>query len=122
MLKRINFLLLLPLLSSPVFAEEEHICVPIDGPKTYVKSHQGEWTDLNKAQFNFLQGIYAVNPKTPPGLPPGDKAALATIQDAEIIFFLDGTQACDPMPVPKALIELLQNVGKGAINHLGTEN
>ncbi len=41
-----------------------------------------------------------MNPITPPGLPYGDKAALATVEGHDgggVVFFLDGNRACTPM-------------------------
>jgi hypothetical protein len=65
--------------------------------------------------------VSAMNPTTPPGLAFGAAAALVIFpgQDSGEVFFLDGDQACTPMPILKVLVDLLILVGDGTITHLG---
>ena len=62
-----------------------------------------------------------MNPITPPGLPYGDKAALATVEgyDGGVVFFLDGNRACTPMLAPDALLAMIDEVATAKINHEG---
>jgi hypothetical protein len=96
-------------------------CVSIDGPKSAIEKKHGSWTVLTGPQWQFIRGIFAMNPLTPPGLPFGDSAALAKFEGNEggVVFFIDGDQACTPMPVPKTLIEMLDDVASGKVTHEG---
>ena len=44
-------------------------------------ARNGKWIELTPAQWQFLRGVYALNPETPAGLPYGDKAVLAQIDN-----------------------------------------
>ena len=80
----------------------------------------GDWKELSKDQWAFLRGVYVMAPTTPPGLPFGDRVALATTPDgAAMLFFLDGDQACTPMPAGDELLEMLKKVGSGVVPHQG---
>ena len=85
-------------------------CVDIAVPKEAVKAHNGQWIQLTQEQWQFLRGVYVVNPQTPPGLPYGDKAALAEV---------DGNKACTPMLVPHELLAMMQDVATDKIGHEG---
>jgi hypothetical protein len=54
-------------------------CVDASAPKHAAEARHGKWIELTSDQWQFLRGIYAMNPLTPPGLPYGDKAALVKI-------------------------------------------
>jgi hypothetical protein len=97
-------------------------CVDVSVPKTAVEAHNGKWIELTSDQWEFLRGIYAMNPATPPGLPYGDKAALAKIEGntGGLIFFIDGERACTPMPVPEALLAMMDDVATAKISHEGS--
>ena len=79
----------------------------------------GSFVTVTPEQWQFLRGIYAMNPATPPGLPFGDSAVIARIpgDQGAIILFIDGDSACTPMPIPGELIEMLNRVGGGEIPH-----
>jgi hypothetical protein len=72
--------------------------------------------------WQFLRGIYAMNPLTRPGLPYGDKAALAKVDgnSGGLVFFIDGDKACTPMPVPQTLLNVIDDVATTKINHEGS--
>src|SRR5271154_786612 len=80
-------------------AEDAARCVDVSAPKRAVEAQHGKWIELTSDQWQFLRGIYAMNPMTPAGLLYGDKAALATFDrhDGGLVFFLDGDRACTPM-------------------------
>src|SRR5277367_851946 len=101
--------------------EEEARCVDASKPKQVVEAQHGKWIELTPDQWQFLRGIYAMNPVTPPGLPYGDKAALATVDGHEggVVFFLDGNRACTPMLAPDALLTMMDDVATSKINHEG---
>jgi hypothetical protein len=96
-------------------------CVDISVPKQAVAAHKGKWIDLSEAQWEFLRGVYAMNPLTPPGLPFGDKAALAKVEGNSdgLIFFIDGDRACTPMPAPEALLGMMDEIAAAKIKHEG---
>ena len=103
------------------FADDLTRCVDVSVPKKAVEAEKGTWIELTPEQWEFLRGIYAMNPTTPPGLPFGDKAALAKIdgRDSGLVFFLDGDRACTPMTAPKELLALLDDVATAKIAHEG---
>lgn len=97
-------------------------CGPLSIPKAVIeRSAGGSWKRLPADQWQFLRGIFVMNPLTPPGLPLGDGAAIARIDgdDGALIFFLDGDQACGAMPVPKELLEMLRDISTGKVHHEG---
>lgn len=70
---------------------------------------------MTEAQRYFLEGIYALNPVTPEGLPPGDGALLLTKDngDTGVVLWTMGPLVCNPMPAPKPLLDLLAKVKSG---------
>jgi hypothetical protein len=102
-------------------AAESAQCVDVSVPKHAIEARNGKWIQLTPEQWEFLRGIYAMNPLTPPGLPYGDKAALAKVDgnDGGLIFFIDGDKACTPMPVPDKLLAMMDDVATAKINHEG---
>ena len=96
-------------------------CVDIAVPKGKIEARKGKWIALTADQWQFLRGIYAMNPLTPPGLPYGDRAVMAKAEgnDGALVFFIDGDKACTPMPVPKTLLDMMDDVATGKIAHQG---
>ena len=43
-------------------------CVDISVPKGAIAARNGKWIELTPEQWQFLRGIYAMNPETPAGL------------------------------------------------------
>src|ERR1700754_4410173 len=103
-------------------AADPGVCVDLSVPKKAIEAHNGKWIQLTPEQWEFLRGIYAMNPLTPPGLPYGDKAALAKVDgdSGGLIFFIDGDKACTPMPVPAKLLAMMDDVAAAKINHEGS--
>jgi hypothetical protein len=103
-------------------AAEGGVCVDVSVPKKAIEAHNGKWIQLTSDQWQFLRGIYAMNPLTPPGLPYGDKAALAKVDgdSSGLVFFIDGDKACTPMPVPDKLLSMMDDVATAKINHEGS--
>jgi hypothetical protein len=94
-------------------------CVDISLPKDAITARNGKWIELTAQQWQFLRGIYAMNPTTPPGLPYGDHAVLAQVSgDAGgLVFFIDGGRACTPMAVPGELLAMIRDVATDTIAH-----
>jgi hypothetical protein len=90
-------------------------CVDVSAPKAVVAAL------LNDAQWEFLRGIYVMNPETPPGLPYGDHAALARFDGnpGGIVFFIDDNKACTPMVAPAELVSVIDEVATRAVKHEG---
>jgi hypothetical protein len=103
-------------------AETTAQCVDISVPKKAIEAHNGKWIELTGDQWEFLRGIYAMNPLTPPGLPYGDRAALAKVDgnSGGLVFFIDGDKACTPMPVPDTLLSMMDDVATAKISHEGS--
>jgi hypothetical protein len=97
-------------------------CIDASVPKAAVTARNGKWIELTPEQLQFLRGIYAMNPDTPPGLPYGDKAVLAQVEGnaGGLVFFIDGEKACTPMPIPQELLALMRDVATATINHEGS--
>ena len=112
----------LAVLPQIVAAAESAQCVDVSVPKHAIEARNGKWIQLTAEQWEFLRGIYAMNPLTPPGLPYGDKAALAKVDgnDGGLVFFIDGDKACTPMPVPDTLLSMIDDVATAKINHEGS--
>ena len=111
----------LAVLAQIAAATESAQCVDVSVPKHAIEARNGKWIQLTAEQWEFLRGIYAMNPLTPPGLPYGDKAALAKVDgnDGGLVFFIDGDKACTPMPVPDKLLAMMDDVATAKINHEG---
>ncbi len=124
MLKSRSLVFAAALAIAPQFAlaDEAGLCVDISVPKKAIEAHNGKWIQLTSDQWQFLRGIYAMDPLTPPGLPYGDKAALAKVDgdSGGLVFFIDGDKACTPMPVPDKLISMMDDVATAKINHEGS--
>ena len=96
--------------------------VDLSVPKNAVIARNGKWIELTSEQWQFLRGVYALNPETPEGLPYGDRAVLARLDGnaGGLVFFIDGDKACTPMRAPPALLSLMDEVAIAKINHEGT--
>jgi hypothetical protein len=103
-------------------AEGAARCVDASVPKHAAEAHHGKWIELTSDQWQFLRGIYAMNPLTPPGLPYGAKAALLKIDGRAggVVFFIDGDKACTPMTVPDELLAMMDDVATAKISHEGS--
>ena len=124
MLNRYSLALAAALATLPqlAFASETAQCVDVSVPKHAIEARNGKWIQLTADQWEFLRGIYAMNPETPPGLPYGDKAALAKVDgnSGGLVFFIDGDKACTPMPVPETLLSMIDDVATAKISHEGS--
>ena len=94
-------------------------CVDIALPKDAITARNGKWIELTPEQWQFLRGIYVVNPETPAGLPYGNKAVLAQVDGnaGGLVFFIDGDKACTPMAIPHELLAMVRDVATETINH-----
>jgi hypothetical protein len=103
-------------------AEDAARCVDVSVPKQAAEALHGKWIELTSNQWQFLRGVYAMNPLTPPGLPYGDKAALIKIdgRSGGMVFFIDGDEACTPMTVPDELLSMMDDVATAKISHEGS--
>jgi hypothetical protein len=109
--------------STSVRAEGESLpsCQSLDAVKKSTEDRKGTWVELTNDQWQYARGVYALDPQTPPGIPVGDKAVIATIPggDGAVIFFLDGPLVCTPMSIPAILVDMIKRVGSGEIIHAG---
>jgi hypothetical protein len=114
----------LAVLPQTVLAQDDDAgrCVDASAPKQVIESRNGKWIELTRDQWQFLRGIYAMNPLTPPGLPYGDKAVLAKVEGSAggLVFFIDGNKACTPMPVPDTVLTMMDDVATHKIPHEGS--
>jgi hypothetical protein len=125
MLRIVQLSMLAGLIVAPhvAFAQDgaASYCVDVSIPRHAIEARNGRWIELTSEQWQFLRGIYAMNPETPPGLPYGDKAVLAQVDNTSggLVFFVDGDKACTPMRAPPQLLALMDEVATGNINHEG---
>ena len=74
---------------------------------------KGTWTSMSHDQWEFLRGIYALNPQTSAGLPPGDRAELIVLPNGHgFVLFEEGSKGCDIMMAPKPLQAFIEAVGR----------
>jgi len=94
-------------------------CTDISVPKSAIAAHNGKWIELTSEQWQFLRGVFVLNPNTPPGLPYGDKAVLAQVDGdpGGLVFFIDGDRACTPMAIPGVLVGMVRDVAASTISH-----
>lgn len=79
------------------------------------------WTEVKPKAFFFLEGVFAMNPETPAGLPTGADHAyvvIAPVEDTGMIVFAvgrdSGEKVCAvPMNAPKELVKLIAEVENG---------
>jgi hypothetical protein len=104
------------------------LCRDVREVRAEAEKSDTSWINLTYDQWEFLRGIYAMNPLTPAGLPFGDKAVLVQqngqnnggliifLDDSDMILFNEGLgprpigltgKACTPMVVPNELIKML---------------
>lgn len=110
------------LVLSATSAQAAGLCEPLAGAKERNTKGGRTWTAVSTNEWEFLRGIYAMNPLTPVGLPFGSGAALVREagNDGAVVVFIDGDVACTPMIIPKALIDILATVAAGTVNHEGS--
>ncbi len=56
--------------------------------------HDIQFRPLSAAEYHFVEGIYAMSPLTPPGLPPGDAAQIVQSKNSAAILWTRGKLAC----------------------------
>ena len=102
-------------------AESAARCIDASVPRQAADANHSRWIELTTDQWQFLRGIYAMNPLTPPGLPFGDKAVLIKIEGGSggMVLFIDGDKACTPMTVPDELLSMMDDVATAKVIHEG---
>ena len=74
------------------------------------------WSAMSRAQTLFLEGVWAMSPETPPGLPDGDQAWIGVKGEDSAVVFTKGKnlEVCGPpMTAPKKLRDLIDEIAKG---------
>ena len=77
-----------------------------------INGQDGKPIEITPDQWQFLRGVYAMNPDAPRGLPYGDNAVFAqdgSDSDGQL-FFIDGDKPCAAMHAPSALLSLMERV------------
>ena len=85
---------------------------------------KAQFTKVTPGQFHFLQGVSAMAPNTPPGLPPGDSAILAKgdrAKDGVILFVRAGKLMCFPMSAPPDLLDMIESIVTDKLDDGGDE-
>ena len=102
-------------------AEFANRCVDLATVRAAAAAQNSKLIELTSDQWQFLRGIYAMNPEAPPGLPYGDKAVFTQGGDNSnaLLFFIHDDKACTPMHAPRGLLSLMDRFAVGDINHQG---
>ena len=68
--------------------------------------------EITPDQWQFLRGVYAMNPEAPPGLPRGDNAVIAQGDgdSSGLLLFVDRDKPSAPMHAPPELLSLMNRV------------
>ena len=115
--------LLFTLLVSPALAGEtsniDYHCLPMSKI-----SDIGKYRVLSHDEWLSIRTIFRVAPNTPDSWPPGKEARIILAPSdngdiAAIVLFIDGTQACAPMPLTKDVVDILKQVRDGTLTHSG---
>jgi len=95
-----------------VGAEFANCSVDLATVRAAINGQEGKPIEITPNQWQFLRGVYAMNPEAPRGLPYGDNAVLAQESgDSDgLLFFIDGDKPCTPMRAPPALLSLMDRV------------
>ena len=94
-------------------------CYPLTDLLALLDRAGGGLIQLKPAQFQFARGVYVATPPVSTALPPGDRGALAVVDDRNELFFLDGDVACDAGALPSPLWRMMLDIAAGKITHLG---
>ena len=100
----------------PEFADR---CVDLPTVRAATTGEKNKLIELTSDQWQFLRGIYTMNPEAPAGLLDGDKAVLR-LGDGDstgLLFFVDRDKACTPMNASPALLSLMEQLAVGNTNH-----
>jgi len=102
-----------------VGAEIANRCVGLATVSAAINGQDGKLIEITPDQWQFLRGVYAMNPEAPPGLPHGNNAVLAQHRGDPngLLFFVDDDKPCAPMHAPPALLSLMEHVAIAEINH-----
>jgi len=95
-----------------VGAEITNRSVDVATVRAAINGQDGKPIEITPDQWQFLRGVYAMNPEAPRGLPYGDNAVFAQDggdSDGQL-FFIDGDKPCAPMHAPPALLSLMERV------------
>ena len=89
----------------------------------FIAPDKASFTWVTPGQFHFLQGIAALSPETPPGLPHATRAVLAKGDRSGqgVVMFVLGDNMCLPMAAPTQLIALMEKVLTERLDDLGDE-
>ena len=94
-------------------------CYPLTELLAFLDRAGGRLIQLKPPQFQFARGVYVATPPVSTALPPGDRGALAVVDDRNELFFLDGDIACDAGALPSPLWRMVLDIADGKITHLG---
>jgi hypothetical protein len=95
-----------------VGAEFDNRSVDLATVRAVIDGPDSKSIEITSDQWQFLRGVYAMNPEAPRGLPYGDNAVL-TEGDGEssgLLFFVDRDKPCAPMHAPRALLSLIEGI------------
>jgi hypothetical protein len=95
-----------------VGAEIANRSVDAAAVRAAINGQDGKPIEITPDQWQFLRGVYAMNPEAPRGLPYGDNAVFAQDggdSDGQL-FFIDGDKPCAAMHAPPALLSLMERV------------
>jgi hypothetical protein len=99
----------------PFLNESSAQCVQVDAVKKL-----GAAAPLSQEQFRFAQALYVAVPPISKTLPPGDSAVLVGASDGTAILLLvDGDKSCARFLAPEFILQMLNDIKAGKIEHAG---
>jgi hypothetical protein len=90
-------------------------CVPVADIKAV-----GSAIDLTQDQFRFVQALYIAIPPTSRKLPPGDRGIIVGASDGTaMVALVDDDKTCARFLAPDFVIQMLNDVKAGKVEHMG---
>jgi hypothetical protein len=76
-----------------------------------INGQDGKPIEITPDQWQFLRGVYAMNPDAPRGLPYDNAVFAQDGSDSDgQLFFIDGDKPCAAMHAPSALLSVMERV------------
>jgi hypothetical protein len=95
-----------------VGAEFSNRSIDLASIRAVINGQDSKPIEITQDQWQFLRGVYAMNPEAPPGLPYGDDAVLVQGggDSSGLLLFVDSDKSSAPMHAPPSLLSLIDQV------------
>ncbi len=98
----------------PVGAKLDSHSVDVAAVLAAINDGEGNPIEITSNQWQFLRGVYAMNPEAAQGLPRGDNAVLLQNggDPSGVLFFFGCDTAAPPVRAAPALLSLMRQIDK----------